>query len=294
MIYCNDKRDPHLLLMGDFNYPQIDWLNWTSSECSDHPSTKFIETIRGNFLFQHVSTPSKFRQNQQPNTLDLISTNEEQFIQQVEISHSLGLSDHCIISFDFVSKYEVYAESDDPCQNHFILDRGDYPCLAKELSVVNWSKEFICLTVDEMITFLDYKLSSLMDRYIPRKIHKICKTCSVKNHLPLWMRRKTFVLIKKKHNAYKRWIHSNTGTNKIKYRQQCNKVKGMTRKSIKAFDKSVTDKVKSNPKAFWKYANSKRTCKIKIGDLIADNGSIIDSDDEKVYLLNSFFYISFY
>ena len=25
----------------------------------------------------------------------------------------------------------------------------------------------------------------------------------------------------------------------------------MTRKSIKAFDKSITDKVKSNPKAFW-------------------------------------------
>ena len=101
---CNDKRNAHLLITGDFNYPQMDWLSWTSSECSDHPSTKFIETIRDNFLFQHVSTPTRFRQNQQPNTLDLIFTNEEQFIQQVEISHSLGLSDHCIISFDFVSK----------------------------------------------------------------------------------------------------------------------------------------------------------------------------------------------
>ena len=65
-------------------------------------------------MFQHISTPTRFRQNQQPDTLDLIFTNEEQFIQQVKISHSLGLSDHCIISFDFVSKYEVYAESDDP------------------------------------------------------------------------------------------------------------------------------------------------------------------------------------
>ena len=181
-----------------------------------------------------------------------------------------------------MSKYEVYTESDDPCQNHFILDRGDYPCLAIELSAVNWSKEFKGLTVDEMITFLDYKPSSLMDRYIPRKTHKISKTCSVKKHFPIWMNRKTFIQIKKKHNAYKRWIQSNTGTNYTKYRQQCNKVKAMTRKSIKAFQKSKTDKVKSNSKAFWKYANSKRKCKIKIGDLIADNGSIIDSDDEKL------------
>ena len=45
--------------MGDFNYPQTDWLNWTSSECSDHPSTKFIETIRDNFLFQHISVPDQ-------------------------------------------------------------------------------------------------------------------------------------------------------------------------------------------------------------------------------------------
>ena len=66
---CNDKRYIHLLIMGDFNYSQIDWLNWTSSECSDHPSTKFIATIRDNFLFQHVSTPTTFRQNQQPNAL---------------------------------------------------------------------------------------------------------------------------------------------------------------------------------------------------------------------------------
>ena len=104
-----------------------------------------------------------------------------------------------------MSKYEVYAESDDPCQNYIILDRGDYPSLAKELSSVNWSKEFKGLTVDAMITFLDYKLSSLMDRYIPRKIHKISKTSSVKNYLPIWMNKKTFVQIKKKHNAYKRW-----------------------------------------------------------------------------------------
>ena len=128
-----------------------------------------------------------------------------------------------------------------------------------------------------------------MDRYIPRRTHKISKTSSVKNNLPIWMNRKTFVQIKKKHNTYKRWIHSSTGTNYIKYRQQCNKVKAMTRKSIKAFGKSITDKVKSNPKSFWKYANSKRKCKIKIGDLTADNGSIIDSDENKVDLLNSFF-----
>ena len=92
------------------------------------------------------------------------------------------------------------------------------------------------------------------------------------------MNTKTLVQIKKKHGAYKRLIESTTGTNHIKHRQQCDKVKVMNRKSTKAFNKSIPDKVKSNPKAFWKHTNSKRKCKIKIGDLTADNGSIINSD----------------
>ena len=140
-----------------------------------------------------------------------------------------------------------------------------------------------------MITFLDYKLSSLINRTIPHKIHKISKTSCVKNYLPVWMNRKTFVQIKMKHDADKRWIQSSTGTNYIKYKQQCNKVKAMARKSIKAFEKSITAKVKSNQNAFRKYANSKRKCKIKIGDSTDDSGSIIDFHDEKVNWLNSFF-----
>ena len=30
------KRYSHVLLMGDFNYPDMDWSNWTTkSECTD-------------------------------------------------------------------------------------------------------------------------------------------------------------------------------------------------------------------------------------------------------------------
>ena len=158
------------------------------------PSMKFIEKIKENFLSQHISIPTRFDKISNL-ILDSIFTNDEQFIHQVEISHFLGLSDHCIISFDSVSKCEVYAVFDDPCQNYFILDREGHPSLAKELSAVNWSTEVKGLTVDEMITFLVYKLSSLMDRYIPHKIYKISKTVSVKNNLELLfgMTRKTFV-----------------------------------------------------------------------------------------------------
>ena len=49
------KTYSHILLMGDFNYPNIDWNNWTTkSENTESQQFKFIECIQDNFLCQHV------------------------------------------------------------------------------------------------------------------------------------------------------------------------------------------------------------------------------------------------
>ncbi len=43
-----------------------------------------MDAIRDSFLVQHVEEPTHFRANQNPNTLDLIFTNEENMITQVK------------------------------------------------------------------------------------------------------------------------------------------------------------------------------------------------------------------
>ena len=48
----------HLLIMGDFNFPDIDWENWSSS---DSNSQEFIEIIQDTYLQQHVTQPTKQR-----------------------------------------------------------------------------------------------------------------------------------------------------------------------------------------------------------------------------------------
>ena len=42
------KNYTHLLIMGDFNYPDIDWENWSSNDIT---SQKFIETVQDAYLF---------------------------------------------------------------------------------------------------------------------------------------------------------------------------------------------------------------------------------------------------
>ena len=77
------RKTSHLLLMGDFNYNDIDWRLETSPPRLDHPATAFKECLRDCYLFQHVKDPTYYRGNQTPNTLDLIISNEEEMVDSI-------------------------------------------------------------------------------------------------------------------------------------------------------------------------------------------------------------------
>ena len=71
--------------MGDFNYKSIDWTTWsTKSDDLTNEPCQFTETLRDNFLFQHVLKPTRARIDNEPSILDLIITNEENMVQDLE------------------------------------------------------------------------------------------------------------------------------------------------------------------------------------------------------------------
>jgi endonuclease/exonuclease/phosphatase family metal-dependent hydrolase len=97
-----DAMESHLLIMGDFNWPNIDWETWRSnSESPDDPNNLFIETVRDSYLYQHINKPTRGRNSQQPHVLDLLFTNEEGMVSDIEYLSPLGKSDHCIITYKF-------------------------------------------------------------------------------------------------------------------------------------------------------------------------------------------------
>ena len=54
-------RVSHKLIMGDFNFRDI--ADMTTSANEQINTTLFIESIRDSFLFQHVTHPTRIRQN---------------------------------------------------------------------------------------------------------------------------------------------------------------------------------------------------------------------------------------
>jgi endonuclease/exonuclease/phosphatase family metal-dependent hydrolase len=76
------------MVMGDFNFPKIDWKG-------DKNSENFLESIRDSYLFQHVLENTRMRENCEPRTLDLILTNDENMIEELNYTSPFGNSDHC-------------------------------------------------------------------------------------------------------------------------------------------------------------------------------------------------------
>ncbi len=86
--YVEAYRASHKLLMGDFNYPAIDWSTLTVS--GSGRAEKFLEAVNDSFLHQHVSAPTRYRIMRIGNTpliLDFIFTNEEHRSATLKLEH---------------------------------------------------------------------------------------------------------------------------------------------------------------------------------------------------------------
>lgn len=80
-----------LVIVGDFNYPDICWKAYSAS----HPqSRRFLQCIDDNFLMEMVDEPTR-----RGALLDLILTNQEGMVEVVKAEGSLGCSDHEVVEF---------------------------------------------------------------------------------------------------------------------------------------------------------------------------------------------------
>ena len=87
------KQFDRVIITGDFNFPNIKWRN-------DNPTGKdaiFYESLQEGFFIQHVNQPTRYRSNQESNILDLVLTQDQVDIQNIEYCSPLGKSDHILL-----------------------------------------------------------------------------------------------------------------------------------------------------------------------------------------------------
>ena len=156
----------HLLIMGDFNYPKIDWASWSTQTADDEINSQFIETCSDLYIHQHVKKITRIRGTSEPSILDLVITNEEGMVSEIEYQSPISKSDHTCLLFNF-NCYNILEYNTHP---KFNFSRGDYATMNTELDQIDWDKELHkSKSIDDQWQVFTKHVLNSMDRCIPKK-----------------------------------------------------------------------------------------------------------------------------
>ena len=122
--------------MGDFNLPDIDW-HLMKSRSTNGFSTNFVDVVQDNYLIQMVAEPTRARNGQAANLLDLLLVTDERLIDNVKYCSPLGSSDHIVLRFHI----KVEAKVEKTTVKKLLYDRGNYDQMRLELRSRNWQAE---------------------------------------------------------------------------------------------------------------------------------------------------------
>jgi len=274
----------HICLMGDFNHPTIDWSSGVGCTTAgmEHTDFKFLESVRDSFLHQHVLQPTHFRGEQRANFLDLVFTNEADMVEGMEYGAPVGKSHHVCLHFLFKCYYEENCNA----QQRYIFNKGDYQAIRQSLGEVDWDEALETDSVEEAWQTLKQILMSTADKHIPKKSFK---SNGQKPRKPLWMNSGVMAKLKQKRAAFKRYLETREGRDYQEFAKSRNQAKWEVRKAKREFEKKVALQAKTNPKAFYAYANSKLKTRAGVSDLLKPDGTTTETNQEKAEVLNDFF-----
>jgi hypothetical protein len=279
---CHYRQNTRLLLLGDFNYPEIDFKNYSVQGSPESQQARFFTTVQDLFLHQHVSVNTRHRAGQDPSILDYVFTDEENVIQNLAVTTPLGKSDHAVLEF----RYIVQVKDTGKEQLQYNYWKGDYAAINKALADVNWPQKLADMTIDEAWCYWKGTIHTLMQRYIPVK----SPSKKVKNR---WISKDSLTMIRTRDRAWAAYKKQTTDSSYNIYKQIRNRVVDSIRKDKAIFQEKLIRSFKDCPKRFFSYMRGTQTVRTKVTNVDKENGEVTATDKETADELCRFFHSVF-
>ena len=90
--------------MGDFNSPNIDWMNNTVNGADNTFASQFFNVTQDALLTQHSLGSTHRRPGQKSSILDLVFTSDPDIIQDFSQLSPIGCIDHVCLHWSFVCR----------------------------------------------------------------------------------------------------------------------------------------------------------------------------------------------
>jgi len=265
-----EVNNSHFVLIGDFNYPDIDWISHTVNPGATAETHRFLDCLDDNFVTQHVIEPTRYEA-----VLDLVMTRDPDLIGTVSVMEPLADSDHNMLTFVIHHQLEIANNVKEVRE----YSKANYDKIRSELADIDWD-ELLVGSADECWYCFKDVLLDLERRYVPLKQYT-----GNKRRKPIWMTWKASRLVKRKQRVFAKYKDAEHPA----YKSAAKEAKRELRRSKRKFEKKLADNIKNDAKSFYAYSGSKSKSSSKIGPLKDANGNVTSTEQDMAHEFNKFF-----
>lgn len=274
----------HVLIMGDFNMPEVKWNSMYAQGNNESLPSKFFDLTQDLFLHQHSQENTRFRIDQEPSQLDLLFTNDELMISDVRYEHPIGKSDHVVLAFTFHGG-EISDSSRDNIAAKPLWHKTDFKTLDSFYNAVDWCSELNDLNVEDSWTRFKSIYEEGVSRHVPYKDYSNDRK---KDKQP-WFRKKVKDAVRLKSVLFKRQRRSGRYVDKLAYIKQRNITDELIKKAKRDHESDIMKSIKTHPKRFYSFVRDKQKVKVKVSNLDKGDGNFTKNDSESCQVLSDFF-----
>lgn len=271
------KEVDGLLLIGDFNFPNLSWSNLHIATHEGHSghldrlADKFTDTLDDHFLLQLINEPTFQVDNGKPTSvLDLLITDISTRVDNIKIDKPLGdlRKAHYVLSWDVnlprsdSNRFESFSKK-------LIYSKEDYEGMNQALATTDWN---IILSPSDMSTcyskFLQ-KYDELCQTFIPNRFPSKAKFKAI------WITTSLRRSISAAHRLWY-WNQAHRWRDKAKkceYETLTKRNKIWAGRLVREFEVRLAERSKTDPKLVYKYVRSKQKSGGSIRSLKAPDGS---------------------
>ena len=296
MSMNNIAPDTERIVMGDFNLPDVLW-DLGVVNCSINSSNQsilvqrlFLEFFTNHNLSWVIGDSIKTRVRKvltevQSATLDNVLTSDSNIFQEFQIIPPLGKSDHVgIVSKWTVTNNEEYINA--VKKNWAKAEPMELLKLAESL---NWKAQLD--SVDDQWKLI-HNNAKIISESVP-VIRTRVNHSGISKTRPMWDRSCLVKARKQKEKAWAVFENTPTARNLSLAAEKQDIFRRKQQQAMISFENTAAKQLKTNPKAFYSYMNSKRKIRTPISGLRNAEGVLITSATDIANELGTFFESTF-
>jgi len=280
LTYISNTCSSSLVIVGDFNFPCIDW-HLNRVEPASVIETMFLDRLEDLFIEQLILEPTRFRSGQRSNILDLLLTNNVFFIQDVVYHEPLGASDHVslLIGINIKREDELHI----PRRLYY---KGNYTAINQYFDAIDWPVLFSNKSTQQCFDIFYEHVNLAVNTHIPISM-KVASNKATKD----WVNLEVKSASKKKRRAWNKLRKDNTNSELLltEWRTTRNLSNSISDSARATYESKVILDSKNNPKSFWSYVKKRTKKPGDVSCLMSPNNSLIQDDSEKATLFNDYF-----